>query len=306
MMGRSTVGGLVAGAAVLCNQHTPSHAAEAAEFVPHHISATSADLKGNGKVGRYFFIPGSNARAAVIAKNFKNVRVLKSSRGHDIHLGTLNGVEVAAVSTGMGCPSVDIIVTELIKLGAKRFIRVGTAGSMQPHEIRVGSVVVGTGAVRDEGTSKHYAPMEFPAMASPMFVRALEEAAKQLDMADTTYLGLIHSKDSLYAREFKEGAYGSGGEHKRYMDVLESLGVVASEMEASMLFTLANVHGNQVKKVSQLSTSEEISCACVCAIIGDDSPFADPAKQGRAVEAAIELALKAVCVLAEMEKSQNE
>jgi uridine phosphorylase len=293
---------LVGGTTVFCNQQTPVRA----EFTPHHISATVADLKGNGKVGRYFFIPGSNARAAVIAQNFENVRVLKSARGHDIHLGTLNGVEVAAVSTGMGCPSVDIIITELVKLGAKRFIRVGTAGSMQPHQIRVGSVVIGTGAVKDEGTSRHYAPMEFPALASPMFVRALEEAARQLNMDDSTYLGLIHSKDSLYAREFKEGAYGAGGEHKRYMQVLESLGVVASEMEASLLFTLANVHGNQVKKVSEVSTSAEIACACVCAIVGDDSPFADPAKQKKAVEAAIKLALKAVCVLAEQEKSTQE
>merc|ERR1712137_1438515 len=122
----------------------------------------------------------------------------------------------------MGCPSVDIVVTELIKLGAKRFIRVGTAGSLQPHTIRVGDVVIASAAVRDEGTSRHYAPIEFPAIAAPTMVQALKHAAG--DVSQTSefmksgskiYCGIVHTKDSLYAREFGEGALVQS--HKDYM-----------------------------------------------------------------------------------------
>lgn len=123
-----------------------------------------------------------------------SVVVRKTARGHDVHLGKLGGVDVGSVATGMGCPSVDIIVTELIKLGAKRFIRVGTAGSVQPKDIRVGSVVIGTGGVRDEGTSRNYAPPEFPAVASPLLVLALQQAAREMGIAENVYSGIIHAK----------------------------------------------------------------------------------------------------------------
>lgn len=90
--------------------------------------------------------------------------VKKHPRGHDLHLGKIKGsdVDMGIISTGMGCPSVDIIISELILLGAKWFIRIGTSGSMN-KSLKVGGIVIGTGGVRDEGTSRHYAPMEFPA-----------------------------------------------------------------------------------------------------------------------------------------------
>lgn len=316
------------------------HESNAKEFVPHHISATRADMEGNGDVGRYFLLPGSNGRARVIADVLEHantkgrVVVRKSGRGHDVYLGSLKTadgagtVDVGVVATGMGCPSVDIIVTELIKLGAKRFIRVGTAGSLQPHTIRVGDVVIASAAVRDEGTSRHYAPIEFPAIAAPTMVQALQQAARDLRKKSTngnsnnTYCGVVHTKDSLYAREFGEGAMVRG--HKTYMHSLKCMGVLASEMEAAHLFTLAHTHAcdnfgdgetggsgtGNASTLAPITTTGNgivsvgpgtVLCGAVLGIVGDDAPFADKSKQTSAVQAAIALALQGVRVLHGME-----
>lgn len=100
--------------------------------------------------------------------------VKKHPRGHDLHMGKIKGtnVDVGIISTGMGCPSVDIIMSELILLGGKWFVRIGTSGSMN-KTLKVGGIVIGTGGVRDEGTSRHYAPMEYPSLASPILLNSL-------------------------------------------------------------------------------------------------------------------------------------
>ena len=238
------------------------------------------------------------------AESFENVTTRVSTRGHDVHIGTLNGVDVGCCSTGMGCPSVDIIVTELIKLGGKRFLRIGSSGSVQPNTIRVGSVVVATAAVRDEGTSRCYAPMEVPAVASPLMVQAAIAAAKELGMADTTYAGLVHSKDSLYAREFHEGCMVA--ENMLYMQTLQGLGVVASEMEASMLFMLASVHTkNRAVPVSGNGSANTVQCGTILGVIGDAEPFAPADKVAEAMTNAMKLAMQTLQTLAAMEKEAH-
>jgi len=299
------------------------------DFTPHHITATAADLAGNGGAGRYFLLPGSNGRAARIAAMFREgkegVVVRRSSRGHDVYLGSLaspgsNGgaaIDVGVVATGMGCPSVDIVVTELVKLGARRFIRVGTAGSLQPAQIRVGDVVIATAAVRDEGTSRHYAPIEFPAVAAPEVVQALQAAAGELDAEKARggeeeggggrgayYCGVVHTKDSLYAREFGEGALVR--EHGKYMRSLKKVGVLASEMEAAHLFTLAHAHSPAGLSCEASGAGARVMCGAVLGIVGDDAPFADKEKQAAAVTAAIALALRGVAVLHRMEEEKAE
>jgi uridine phosphorylase len=130
-------------------------AAGAADYTPHHITATAADMVGNGSCGRYWLVPGSMERSAAIAESLTDVSVRESPRGHHAYLGNLEReggqapVQVGVVSTGMGCPSVDIILTELIRLGGRRFVRVGSAGGLQPHRgVGVGTVVIATGAMR--------------------------------------------------------------------------------------------------------------------------------------------------------------
>ncbi len=107
-----------------------------------------------------------------------NVTVKKDGRdSHYLYMGKLKGtdLDMGTVSTGMGCASLNIIVTELIKLGAKILIRVGTAGGI--YGIRVGETAIATGGVRDEGSSNDYAPKEFPAVASFEITSAFQDAA---------------------------------------------------------------------------------------------------------------------------------
>jgi len=274
------------------------------KFKPHHITAREEDFAGNRGAGRYVLLPGSDGRAGTIAERFDEVRVRESSRGHNVYLGSLEGhdgpVDVAAVASGMGCPSLDIIVTECIKLGASRFLRVGTSGSLQPDVIRPPSLVLATGAVRDEGTSRTYAPPEMPALASPAWIHAIETAASNLGVEDEVYEGPIHSKDSLFAREFGQGPQAA--ENTKYMERLSALGVLASEMEAAHLFILGAVHGTPIAPLADTEERREgILTGCVLAVIGDHKRFAPKGVQARAVTAVIDLALEGVRVLASRE-----
>ena len=224
------------------------------KFVPFHCSVKPQDTEG-----RYFIVPGCPSRAKMISdKYLENVVVRPSPRGHNAYLGTIKGtqVSVGVVATGMGCPSIDIIITELIQLGAKYLIRLGTAGSFDLEKYPVGSLVIATGAVRDEATSKCYAPREFPAVPSSKIQEAFLKVKKQ--RKDTIHMGLVHTKDSLYAREFFHFISSKRDEHTNYMDTLRQLGVVASEMEAAHLFVLGSVYG--------------VHTGCVCTLVGGTKP----------------------------------
>src|SRR5512145_20955 len=125
-----------------------------------------------GDVGRYVLLPGDPGRVEKIAAHLDDAHFVSSNREHTVWTGALLGEPVSVVSTGMGCPSTAIAVEELIKVGSDTFIRVGTSGAMQP-EARVGDLAIVTGAIRDEGTTRQYLPLEFPAMADLQVVNAL-------------------------------------------------------------------------------------------------------------------------------------
>lgn len=263
------------------------------EFTPHHITACADDMRGNGDQGRCLLLPGSPGRAAAIAERLDNVTVKPHPRGHDLHLGTLAGpsgpVDVGVVATGMGGPSVEIILTELLELGARFVLRVGTAGSLQ-ERVAIGELVIATAAVRDDGAGQHYLPAEFPAMASLEVVDRLR-AAVAARPATTAHCGAVHSKDSLYAREFSRGPLGA--EHARYEELLKAGGVLASEMECATLFAMAQV-AHQAGMVRR--PAEPVLSGAVLAVIGDTQHgFAEADIAAHTVEAAIDVAL-AACV----------
>lgn len=264
-------------------------------FVPHHITATAADLAGNHGRGRIVFLPGSDGRAREIAQYFENFAERPSPRSHNVYLGTLqhsgNAIDAASVCSGMGTPSLDIIVQELFHLGARVFLRVGTAGSLQAPRVKVGHLVIGTGAVRDEGTSGNYVPPEFPAIASPELVEAARRAARRIGFADRTICGLVHSKDSLFAREY--GAGPMAEESRRYMAILKGAGVVASEMESSHLFVLAALFSHELA-VAQAHGLQQVLAGSVLGIIGDDGPFAPPEQAKLTVADSVQLAVETV------------
>lgn len=270
-------------------------------FVPHHIKATADDLAGNGALGRYVLLPGSDGRAREIAQRFESVVIRPSARAHNLYLGRLKvgkkHVDVASVCSGMGTPSLDIIANELFRLGARRILRVGTAGSLQPDYIRVGDLVVATAAVRDENTSRLYVPPEYPAVASAPMVAASHAAAHKLRLGKRTRYGIIHAKDSLFAREFGEGPMKE--RNQEYMRLLHDSGVVASEMESSHLFVLASLFSHQLRLAR--ATPPDVLAGTVLGIIGDDRPFAPSDEADKAVELAVELALETIRQLAQAE-----
>jgi uridine phosphorylase len=265
-------------------------------FTPHHMNATEDDFKGNGLKGRYLILPGSDGRAQQIAGKLSNVTVKNHPRCHNLYLGTWLGgqkpLDIGVISTGMGAPSIDIILHELFGLGAKTFIRVGTAGSMQPHRIKAGQIVIPTGCVRDESTTGRFVPEGFPALPSRAFLSAAETVCKNKNQVS---FGICHSKDSLYAREFGSGPQKE--QNKAYMKILEDAGVLASEMEASTLFTLGTLFDHQ----KQLTSGERLIFGAILAVIGDSTPFADKNIESKTTDKAIELAFE---IISELDRSQ--
>src|SRR5712691_667034 len=156
----------------------------------YHVGLSRAD------VGDYVLTPGDPGRTPIIAKHLENAREVAFSREYRTFTGTVDGVPVSAMSTGMGGPSVAIGVEELHELGVHTLLRVGTCGAAQP-EIKMGDLVISYAAVRSEGTPNGYIPLEYPAVASLHVVEALIEAA---EAAGSKYhVGLTRSVDALYS-----------------------------------------------------------------------------------------------------------
>lgn len=267
----------------------------------HHLGIDAATVAGNSGRGRVALLPGSVGRAGRIAERFTDHRVHTNDRRHDVHTGTLelDGVRIDAmtVPTGMGCPSVGIVVTELVALGVTRLLRVGTSGAMQPGS-PAGGVAIATAAVRDESTSDVLAPRGVPAVAHPDWVAALTTASVALGLGDRTIRGVVHSKDSLYHRELPNGPLKA--QNQAYMDALVALGVVATEMESSHLFTLAAALGAaDLTPVGQRCRSAKVvKAGAVLALIGTATDGIGPADQAMAAEAlSIDVGLRAAVEL---------
>ncbi len=233
-----------------------------------HIQLGPEHLAGNGELGRTVFLPGSAGRAAQIASHFELTAVVDNPRGLTAHLGVLNidgaSVDALAISSGMGPGSVEIVMHELIAAGARRVVRVGSAGAMHAA-IPAGAVAILTGAVRDESTSTHVAPLAFPAVAHPGAVRAMEDGARRAGLADHCFVGVGHTKASLYAREFGAGPLGAHNlDHAR---PLGRCGAIASEMEASVLMILASAaSATRAAPLSAGNAAVPVQAACVLGI----------------------------------------
>ena len=155
-----------------------------------------------GDVGRYVILPGDPGRCERIAATWDDAHFVVSNREYTIYTGHLNGVEVSVCSTGIGGPSASIAMEELIHCGADTFIRVGTSGGMAV-DVMGGDMVVATGAIRMEGTSKEYAPIEFPAVADYQVVNALVEAARK--GGHCCHVGVVQCKDAFYGQHNPDG-----------------------------------------------------------------------------------------------------
>lgn len=271
-------------------------------FKPHHINVTQEDLAGNNGIGRYILLPGSDGRARQIADHFDKVTIKKHPREHNVYLGTIKHerkkIDVAVVHTGMGCPSVEIILHELFNMGAKRFLRVGTAGTLQSGYIDVGNIINVQASVRDEGTSRHYAPIEFPAVASLEFITSILVAAEKLGFTHNLHTGIVHCKSSLYARELAAGPRAH--ENQAYLNLLAQSGVLASEMETAALFIQSQLYNYQLMQQGE-GPQFHVLAGAILSIIGTPDHLDDSPQAAATIHDSIELALEAVKVLATQE-----
>jgi len=180
---------------------------------------------GVGDVAKYVLIPGDPKRVEKIAAFFDKSKKVADYRGFVTYTGTVNGIRISACSTGIGCPSAAIAVEELSRIGAETFIRVGTTGALQ-NEIKMGDIVIATSAVRADGTSRSYAPIELPAVADFNVTSALVDAAHKL--RQKVHFGPVLTSDAFYG-------------DLDNLRLWSKYNVLSVEMESSTLFTLANV-----------------------------------------------------------------
>ena len=192
-----------------------------------------------GDVGRYVILPGDPGRCEVIAQYFDEPHFVHSNREYTIYTGTLLGEKVSVCSPGTAGPSAGSAREQLHNIGADTCVRVGTSGGIA-LKVKADDVVVATGAVRHEGTSREYAPMEFPAVSDYTVQDALIRAAKNL--GKPWHAGVVQCKDSFYGQH-SPGRMPVSGELLYKWEAWKRLGVLASEMESAALFCCAAALG---------------------------------------------------------------
>ena len=227
-----------------------------------------------GDIGRYVILPGDPGRCEKIARYFDAPQQLAQNREFTIWTGTLEGVPVAVCSTGIGGPSAAIALEELVECGADTFIRVGTSGGIV-DAVCGGDVVTPAGAIRQEGKSREYLPIEFPAVANFDIVSALRDAAVKLELRH--HLGVIQSKDSFYG-EIRPQQQPIADELAAKWKAWKAAGALTSEMEtAALLIAAQTLH---------------VRCGAVLNVLwnadNDEAPNIPPDAAERGVKAAVE------------------
>ncbi len=227
-------------------------------------------------------LSGDPERARLIARNhLQDVRLLSENRGLNSYVGRLtNGRPVLSATSGMGAPSLSIVVNELVQVGIRQIIRIGTCGSIQAH-VPVGSIVITSAALCRQGAANDIAPVEYPAAADPFLTVALVKAARELGVEH--YLGITASVDTFY-----EGQERTDSANPYLMRSLQGiteeyrrLNVLNYEMECGTLFKMAAVYG--------------FAAACVCGVVAQRTVGEGVIleQKGVAVERAIAVAIRA-------------
>ncbi len=187
---------------------------------------------GKGDVGRYVLLPGDPKRCEKIAAHFDEPKLIADSREYVTYTGFLEGEKVSVTSTGIGGPSASIAIDELSKVGADTFIRIGTCGGMQ-LDVCGGDVVIASGAIRMEGTSREFAPIEYPAVPDFTVTNALVAAAKA--RGTKAHVGVVQCKDSFFGQHEPE-IMPVSYELQNKWEAWLRMGCLASEMESAALF----------------------------------------------------------------------
>ena len=236
-----------------------------------------------GDIGRYVILPGDPGRTPLIASFFDNAKEVAFNREYRTFTGTVDGIKISCCSTGIGCPSTAIAVEELIKCGADTFIRIGTCGALQP-EVKLGDLCITTGAVREEGTTRQYVPISYPAVADLDVTLALRQAAANLGYPAHTGIG--HCKDAFFIED-KDIPIREDIEAK--WNAWYKSNVISTSMESAALFVVSSIR--------------RVRAGEVLATIGltyADTPIV--AKVG--IEEGIKTAIEAIRILAKQDAAR--
>ena len=239
-----------------------------------------------GDVGRYCILPGDPGRCEKIAAYFDGPVKIGQNREYCIYTGTLLGEKVSVCSTGIGGPSAVIAMEELHKCGADTFIRTGTCGGIA-LKVQSDDVVIATGAIRHEGASREYAPIEFPAVSDYVVQEALVQAAKNL--GKPWHAGVVQCKDSFYGQH-DPARMPVSYELLEKWEAWKRLGVLASEMESAALFCCAAALGVRCGSCFHVVWNQEREKA------GLDQ------KESHDLSAAIEVGVEAVKLLIQQDR----
>jgi uridine phosphorylase len=230
------------------------------------------------------FLSGDPDRARHIAQTYlRNGRILSENRGLNSYLGYLsNGQPLLSATSGMGAPSLSIVVNELIQVGIAQIIRIGTCGSIQP-QVKVGSIVITQASLCRQGAANDIAPVEYPAAADPFLTVALVEAAASLGFE--YHLGITASVDTFYEGQERTDSSANPYLLRHLQGITEEyqkLNVLNYEMESGTLFKMAGVYG--------------FAAACVCGVVAQraESETVVLEQKEEAVERAIQTAVRAM------------
>src|SRR3990170_3392385 len=183
---------------------------------------------GVGDIAKYVLLPGDPKRVEKIASFFDEAHKVAEYRGYTTYSGNVDGIGISACSSGIRCPSTAIVVEELMKIGGETFIRVGTTGALQ-SDIEIGDIIIATAAVRKDGTTRSYLPIEYPAVADFEVVQALLESSRKIKKK--VHTGFVLTSDAFY------------GENSEAILRFSEANVLSIEMECSAIFTLAKLKG---------------------------------------------------------------
>ena len=242
-----------------------------------------------GDVGRYCILPGDPGRCGAIAALLDGAELVARNREFTVYTGALLGEKVSVCSTGIGGPSAAIALEELCEVGADTFVRVGTCGGIE-LSVRSGDIVVATGAVRQEGTSREYAPIEFPAVADLDVTNALVQAARSLDK--TVHAGVVQAKDSFYGQH-SPGRMPVAGELQYKWEAWKRLGVKARELESAALFVAAASRGVRCGACFHVIWNQEREAAGLDQDMSEDT------------SAAVRVGVEAVKLLIRQDKTED-
>jgi len=210
-------------------------------------------LKNIETISPYVLLPGDPARVDRIGVSLDGFKIVGQNREFRIGSGTYRGIPITVCSTGIGCPSTAIAVEELINLGAKVLIRVGTCGGAWRKDIPLGSLVIPTACIRDEGTTREYIAPEFPAVADCSVVRALTESAKRAQAR--CFSGINRTHDAFYGAQRSITKWGSYLADERWAGVTTP--ILSSEMECAALYVIASLCRVQAGAVLAVNADPE-------------------------------------------------